>query len=74
MNEMSELRNKITHTGEHDPGGESPTFEFLNEKLGAVRDLLWLLDYYSGHRWAQEHVSGDRVKELRASDGKPGKT
>ncbi len=62
---MSTLRNKITHTGDHDPDGEPLTRDFLDETLGAVRDLLWLLDYYAGHLWAKKYLSRDRLKEFR---------
>jgi hypothetical protein len=61
---MGELRNQVTHTGEHDPDGEKLTFDFLDEKLKAVRDLLWLLDFYAGYRWAWEYVSEERRAEL----------
>ena len=64
---MGELRNKVTHTGEHDPERERLTFDFLDEKLKDVRDLLWLLDCYSGHPWAWEYVSEERRKELSES-------
>jgi hypothetical protein len=69
MNEMAELRNKITHTGEHDPDGEHLTLDFLDAKLTAVRDLLWLLDYYAGHLWASMYVSSERMTELLESKG-----
>ena len=67
LSEMGTLRNKITHTGEHDPEGPQLTMDFLDETLGAVRDLLWLLDYYAGHLWAKEYVSRERLKELSES-------
>jgi hypothetical protein len=65
--DMSALRNKITHTGDHDPDGEKLTMDLLDAKLGAVRDLLWLLDYYAGHLWAANYVSEERLKELSES-------
>jgi len=65
--EMSTLRNKITHTGDHDPDGEKLTLDVLDAKLGAVRDLLWLLDYYAGHLWAAKYLSEERLKELSES-------
>jgi hypothetical protein len=65
--DMSTLRNKITHTGDHDPDGEKLTIDVLDAKLGAVRDLLWLLDYYAGHLWAAKYLSEERLKELSES-------
>ena len=67
LHEMSELRNKITHTGEHGTDGRTLTMDVLDETLGAVRDLLWLLDYYAGHQWAAHHVGRERLKELSRS-------
>ena len=64
--EMGTLRNKVAHTGDHDPDpkAEKLTIDSLDEKLEAARDLIWLLDYYAGHVWARENVSYDRLKEL----------
>jgi hypothetical protein len=70
LSDMGTLRNKITHTGEHDPKGIPLTRDFLDETLEAVRDLLWLLDYYAGHLWAKEHVSRKRSEELSACQKK----
>jgi hypothetical protein len=46
-----ELRNNIAHLG-------TAKFDYkkLEEILLAVKDLLWILDYYCGHIWALEHV------------------
>lgn len=45
-------RNELAHAGAAAPGPQS-----LSRKFQAIRDLLWLLDYYAGHEWAMEHVS-----------------
>lgn len=45
------LRNKVTHTG-----ADAPKYDTLEEVLQAVKDVLWLLDYYRGDEWALEHV------------------
>ena len=63
---MATLRNKITHTGEHDPKGDQLTFDFLTSKLEAIKDLFWLLDYH-GHQWAIRFVSQERLDELKPS-------
>ncbi|OLE53291.1 MAG: hypothetical protein AUG51_13820 [Acidobacteria bacterium 13_1_20CM_3_53_8] len=46
-----ELRNKTIHVGATPPSGEE-----LRELLLAVRDLLYLLDYYSGFDWALDNI------------------
>ena len=51
IEEGVELRNKIAHAGT-----VALTYEKLEEILLAIRDLLWILDYYTGHNWALEHV------------------
>lgn len=50
------LRNRLTHAG-----SELPSLESLKPKFHAVRDLLWLLDYYLGHEWAMEHLSAATI-------------
>jgi hypothetical protein len=54
-----ELRNKIVH------GGTKPVADNeLDELLLAVRDLLYLLDCFSGFAWAVERVQPHRLNEL----------
>jgi hypothetical protein len=55
-----ELRNDIIHTGESAPGKE----ELVN-LLIALRELLWLCDYYRGYEWALEFMRED-VRNLLA--------
>ena len=45
------LRNRAAHIGQM-----TFTYEKLDEILLAVRDLLWILDYYSGMNWALNEV------------------
>jgi hypothetical protein len=45
------LRNHVAHKGEY-----SLKHESLYKKLLAVRDFLWLLDYFGGHAWALAYV------------------
>jgi hypothetical protein len=47
-------RNSIVHVGRNEMD-----FPSLESKLVAIRDVLWLLDYYSGATWALEHVSAE---------------
>ena len=41
------IRNQLSHAGTSSPSGD--TVEAI---LLSVHDLLWLVDYYSGHDWA----------------------
>jgi hypothetical protein len=41
------LRNQVAHQG-----NASVTSEKLDRILKAVSDLLWILDFYQGHKWA----------------------
>jgi hypothetical protein len=47
-----ERRNQLVH---RDP--VPPRFEEVEDLLISIYDLLWLLDYYSGHSWAIDHLS-----------------
>lgn len=61
LGEGVELRNRIAHVGSVDLGRDR-----LEEILLAVRDVLWLLDYYQGSTWALEHIRPETRKELEA--------
>lgn len=56
------LRNRAAHAG-------AATFDYetLEEVLLAVRDLLWILDYYRGFHWALDHVSQEVRKALESA-------
>jgi hypothetical protein len=53
------LRNKTAHAG------ESVKFDTLKEILLAVRDLLYLLDFYAGHAWALEVISHEMLEAIK---------
>ncbi len=53
------IRNSIAHIG-----GNPPSDETVDEILGAIRDIIWLLDYYCGHKWAYDFISKDIRAEL----------
>lgn len=55
-----ELRNKLVHWRE-----ETVTTEDVREMLEAVRDLLYMLDYYRGHGWAMERLSPEVAANLQ---------
>lgn len=55
------LRNKIAHAG-----GATLKYETVKEVLLAVREVLWILDYYGGIEWAYDHIS-DQTKATMES-------
>lgn len=55
-----ELRNKLVH-GRQD----TETTDEVREMLEAVRDLLYMLDYYRGHDWAIERLSHEVAASLK---------
>jgi len=59
IEEAIRLRNGLVHVGERQIDQAR-----LRSILGAVRDLLYLLDVYSGQRWATEHISVATQKAL----------
>lgn len=54
-----QMRNIVAHGGTC-----SLTSKNLKATLKAVRQLLWLLDYYSGYDWALEHFDEEVKVEL----------
>jgi hypothetical protein len=54
-----ELRNKVVHGA-----NASLKKETVEEVLNSIRDLLYLLDYYSGHTWAWSHINGTVLQSL----------
>jgi hypothetical protein len=55
------LRNSIVH-GVHRPLPK----DSLRAVLDAIRDVLYLLDVYSGEAWAQDHISADTQSALES--------
>lgn len=61
LESATKIRNKIIHQGQH------PKYrERLAESIDAVRDLLYLLDFYRGHKWAWDYISDGTRKQLAA--------
>jgi hypothetical protein len=54
------LRNKVAHSAQTD----ALDYEVLKEWLLAIRDVLWLFDYYRGFQWALTHIREDTEQEL----------
>jgi hypothetical protein len=44
----------------------------LKDLLTAVRDVLWLCDYYRGFEWAIDHLSTETRKALGIKDAANG--
>jgi hypothetical protein len=57
-----EMRNRTTHVGTQ---SIFPTT--LEEVLLAVKDVLWLLDYYSGSAWALDYIRTEVRAKLPAN-------
>lgn len=61
LEDIVECRNKISHGS----SPSLPTEKVLDIWLIAVRDLLWLTDYYGGQEWALEHISQASLEDLK---------
>jgi hypothetical protein len=53
------MRNSAAHVG-----ARALDHDDVEEVMEAVQDLLWLFDYYAGHRWALEHLSHEKKVEM----------
>lgn len=60
------IRNEMVHGVD-----TSIRQDTLDEVLRAIRDVLYLLDYYSGFAWAQDKISGETVQHLIRDSDKP---
>lgn len=56
-------RNRIAHST-----GEDVSHDELEDMLVAIRDVLWLLDYYAGCAWALSHLSEPSRTDLGLED------
>lgn len=56
-----ECRNKIVHGSSF----QLPDGMELERWLIAIRDVLWLVDFYNGYQWAEAHISPGIAGELR---------
>ena len=45
------IRNRLSHAGDSHLSDED-----MEDILGAVHDLLWLVDYYAGAQWALDFL------------------
>jgi hypothetical protein len=55
------IRNQVAHAGNVDPSVDD-----VEEILIGISDVLWLLDYYSGHEWALAFVRPNTRSQLAA--------
>jgi hypothetical protein len=42
-----------------------PEGKELESWLIAIRDMLWITDFYGGHQWAEAHISPAVVEAMR---------
>jgi hypothetical protein len=59
-----EQRNNVVHRTDQ----REPDASFIRRLLDAVEDVVWLLDYYSGHEWALTHLSAECAVALGLRD------
>jgi hypothetical protein len=55
-----EQRNTVAHSAKTD----ALDYEALKEWFLAIRDVLWLLDYYRGFQWALTHIREETKQEM----------
>lgn len=53
------LRNQVAHAN-----AQPLKSETIESVLLAVRDVLWLMDFYRGHTWAWEHLRDSTRAQL----------
>ncbi len=56
------IRNKLAHAR-----ASAPSVDTVEEILRAVHDVLWLVDYYSGSRWALDFLRPETRAELSSA-------
>ncbi|SAL57529.1 hypothetical protein AWB69_06246 [Caballeronia udeis] len=56
------IRNTVAHVG-----GTPPKIETLEPILLAIKDLLWLFDFYSGEAWAYDFIRSETRNALKLS-------
>lgn len=54
-----EIRNKVVHAGL-----DAPNHEKIESILLAVKDFLWLIDYYCGYSWSVSHIREKTLGEM----------
>lgn len=57
-----QVRNRMAHVT-----GDPPKSPFVREALEGIRDVLWLLDYYRGQRWALDHIRAETRAALESA-------
>jgi hypothetical protein len=60
IDEGVQFRNKVVHVGR-----QAPRYEDIEKILLAVKDFLWLIDYYCGHSWSLQHIRKKTLKEMQ---------
>lgn len=55
------IRNNIAHHGFN-----SLAYKNLTEVLMTLKDILHIIDFYSGHKWSIEHIRESTLKEIES--------
>lgn len=53
------IRNRLVHGASY-----SLSSQTLGDLIGAVEELIWLIDYYSGNEWATRHMNEKLAEHL----------
>lgn len=65
LHKAVERRNKMIHVGiDIASPNPVPDREESTKVIGAASDLLWLLDYYSRHKWALDRIGWEERQSL----------
>jgi len=59
LNKAVSKRNQLIHSG-----GQPLKGDKLDVTLNAIKDTIWLLDYYLGYEWAYQFISEETRREL----------
>jgi hypothetical protein len=60
IDDAVQQRNRVAHRTE----GAALDYEALKVRLLAIRDVLWLLDYYRGLAWAPTHIREETKQKM----------
>lgn len=64
VEKMVQSRNKLAHGRQCD----IPERRAFEGWMTAIRDVIWLMDYYAGHAWAIDHLTETTRTELESGN------
>jgi hypothetical protein len=66
---LEDVRNGVNRRNESVHRGQGELRQdFVSRVLGAVEDVLWMCDYFTGHKWALQNLSDRMRAALPASE------